>query len=338
VTRAGLEVLDAGMHASVQDLGRPGLQRAGVAEGGALDPRALHEGAALLGHPPDRAALEMTVVGGRFRAFGGAVRLAVTGAPCPVRVDGVAVGWRTAFTLDEGSELAIGKVEGGVYAYLHLAGGIDVPPVLGSRSTHLRAGFGGLDGRAVRTGDVLYPATATDSREVAVFAGEKQPPLELVRVLWGVHAEEFDEAERARFLATAFRVSARRDRMGVRLEGAERPFTPARGLTLISDAVVSGDIQVPGDGTPIVLLADRQPTGGYPRLATVITADLPAFAQLPTGAAIRFALVEPDAAVAALAVQRRAWAAHAARVSHHPQVDPWRAINLVDGVFEGGFD
>jgi len=339
VSAVGLEVVDPGLHASVQDLGRPGLQRAGVAEGGALDPRALHEGAALLGQDPGLAVLEMTLTGGRFRAVGGAVRVALTGASGPATVDGRPVARHTAFSLREGAELAIGKAKGGVYAYLHLAGGIDVPEVLHARSTHLRAGFGGLEGREVRAGDVLRAgAAAPGDDDVATLDIAPEPPIETVRILWGVHAEEFADHERERFLATTFRVSPKRDRMGVRLDGAETPFEPARGLTLISDAVVLGDVQVPGDGAPIVLLADRQPTGGYPRIATVVTADLPAFAQLPTTAAVRFRAVSPGEAVAALREHRARLAALPDHVRTGPAVDPLLAVNLIDGVYQGGIE
>ncbi|MFP4126754.1 MAG: biotin-dependent carboxyltransferase family protein, partial [Alphaproteobacteria bacterium] len=282
------------------------------------------------------AALEMTLGGGRFRAVGGAVRVALTGARCPAAVDGRPVAWHTAFTLRGGEELAIGKAADGVYAYLHLGGGIAVPEVLHARSTHLRAGFGGLEGREIRVGDVLPAGTAARGDEaVATLDVAPEPPLETVRILWGVHAREFAEAERARFLATTFRVSPKRDRMGVRLEGAAEPFAPARGLTLISDAVVLGDVQVPGDGVPIVLLADRQPTGGYPRIATVITADVPAFAQLPTGAPVRFRAVAPGDAVAALNAHRARLAAFQGHVRVGPAVDPLVTLNLIDGVYEG---
>lgn len=339
MSAVGLEVVDPGLHATVQDLGRPGLQRAGVAEGGALDPRALHEGAALLGQDPGLAALEMTLMGGRFRAVGGAVRVALTGARSPATVDGRAVAWHTAFSLREGAELAVDTAVDGVYAYLHLGGGIDVPAVLGSRSTHLRAGFGGLEGRGLRAGDVLPAgAAARGDEDTTMLDIAPAPPPATVRILWGVHAEEFAEAERARLLATRFRVSPKRDRMGVRLDGAAAPFEPARGLTLISDAVVQGDVQVPGDGVPIVLLADRQPTGGYPRIATVVTADLAAFAQLATGAPVRFRPVSPAEAVAALREHRARLAALPRQVRSRPAVDPLLAVNLIDGVCDGDFE
>ncbi len=335
MSRPALEVVDGGLHGTIQDLRRPGLQRQGVSEGGALDPRALFEGAALLGQAPELAALEMTLVGGTFKAVDGPVRVALTGASLAAHVDGIPVPWRTAFTLEPGQTLRLGKVETGLYGYLHLAGGIDVPEVLGSRSTHLRAGFGGLEGRAIRAGDRLVAGAAATDPTVKELARPAAPTPSTIRVLWGVHAEEFDPAERERFLATTFRLSATRDRMGARLEGAEAPFTPARGLTLISDAVVAGDVQVPGDGQPLVLLADRQPTGGYPRLATVITADLPAFAQLPSGHAIRFGLVQPEAAVAALRHLRDVLTALPDQVRTRRTRDNLLAFNLIDGVFAG---
>ncbi len=335
MTRPMLEVLEPGLHSSVQDLGRPGLQHQGVAEGGALDPRALFEGAALLGQAPELAALEMTAIGGAFRAEGEAVRVALTGAPFEARADGIAVPWRTALTLEPGQTLQLGKAQNGLYGYLHLGGGIDVLPVLGSRSTHLRAGFGGHEGRLMRKGDHLQAGEAATTNVATMLDLPAPDALTVVRVLWGVHADEFDEAERNRFLGTTFRVSAKRDRMGAVLDGAEPGFTPERGRTLISDAVVQGDIQVPGDGRPVVLLADRQPTGGYPRIATVISADLPGFAQLPSGAPLRFEVVEPDAAVAAL----RAFRAYHAALGRHVRArrpgEELLAVNLVDGVYAG---
>ena len=335
MTAAELEVLEPGLLASVQDLGRPGLLRAGITAGGALDPRALHVGAALLGQEPGLAALEMTLGGGRFRAVGRPVRVALTGARCPATVDGRPVDWLCAFSLRAGEELAVGRPADGVYAYLHLGGGIAVPKVLHARATHLRAGFGGLEGRAVRAGDRLPAgAAARGDAEDTCLEGEAEPPLATVRVLWGVHAEEFDAADRARFVETTFRVSSKRDRMGVRLDGAD-PFRPSRGLTLISDAVVLGDVQVPGDGAPVVLLADRQPTGGYPRLATVISADLAAFAQLPTGAMLRFHPVAPEAAVEALRAQRDRLAGLPERVRRRAARDPLLTVNLIDGVHDG---
>lgn len=338
MTERGLLVREAGLRACVQDLGRPGWQGQGVAEGGAVDPRALAEGAALLAQAPGLAALELVGLGGRYEAYGEPLRVALTGAPFKATLDGRPVRWRTSFAMAPGQVLAIAGTEpgGGVYGYLHVGGGIDVPAVLGSRSTHLRAGFGGYRGRAVEAGDRL-PAGADAGGAVGLTLDSPwDAHPKTVRVLWGVQAEEFATAERERFLATLFKVTGGRDRMGMRLEGDGAGFVTERSLTLISDAVVLGDVQIPGDGQPIVLLADRQPTGGYPRLATVIAADLAALAQLPTGASVRFQVVDEALAVAALRAYRTALAELPQRVRPVlraiDDVGHLLATNLIDGV------
>jgi allophanate hydrolase len=339
MTTRGLIVRAPGLHATIQDLGRPGYQRQGVAEGGAVDPRALHVGAALLGQSPELAAVELVGIGGRFEAFGDAVRVALTGAPFKARLDGRPVRWGTSFLVQPGAVLEIGAVEpdGGVYGYLHVGGGVDVPPVLGSRSTHLRAGFGGVEGRALRAGDRLVAgADPGGPVERTVDEPWSRPPA-VVRFLWGVQATEFADDARKRFTETMFTVTPARDRMGMKLGFTGEPFVTERSLTLISDAVVLGDVQIPGDGQPIVLLADRQPTGGYPRIATVITADLPALAQLPVGATFRFRPVDDATAVRALAEHVRTLASLPEQV--RPFVRPiddvafLLSVNLIDGVY-----
>jgi 5-oxoprolinase (ATP-hydrolysing) subunit C len=174
-----------------------------------------------------------------------------------------------------------------------------VVPVMGSIATSSRARLGGLDGRVLRAGDVI---------ELTVRAGAAAPataeqPLVLdgpVRVIWGLHADMFPAALRQGFLASTFRISSRLDRMGVRLEDGEGVFAEAGSLSLVSDAIVAGDIQILGDGTPIVLMRDHQPTGGYPRIATVISADLDRFAQLRPGSPVAFVPVTVEHAQALL--------------------------------------
>ncbi|MEQ8653825.1 MAG: biotin-dependent carboxyltransferase family protein [Kiloniellales bacterium] len=313
---AQLEVLSAGPSITVQDRGRPGFQRYGVAGGGALDPYALAEGAALLGNPGDAAALELFGLGGSFRALEQPLRFALSGAVMPaakITLDGKRenLAWRASSLLQPGEVLEIGAATTGLVGYLHLGGGVATEPVLGSRAVHLRAGIGG--GR-LEAGDRV-PVGEDPRREDPVgedledraradrltlpqpgYLGQRE-----IRVLWGPQAELFDAAERQRFLSTEFTVSTHRDRMAARLDGGV--FEASAQLTGLSAAVSLGDIQVPGDGAPLVLLADRQPTGGYPRIATVIIADLPAFAQMPSSAPFRFVLVERAAAVKAL----KAW-------------------------------
>ncbi|MEO1090192.1 MAG: urea amidolyase [Pseudomonadota bacterium] len=342
MTEIFLDVDDGGFRTTVQDLGRPGFQRNGVAEGGAVDPVAVWEGAALLGQPPELAALEMVGLGGRYRAFGGAVRVALTGAPFAAeRGGGRAAPWRGSFVLEDGEVLTIGGALTGGYGYLHVGGGVDVAPVLRSLSTHLRAGFGGFGGRALRKGDRLIVGVDDGQPGELELSDLPNDPPNRIRVLWGVQAEEFSAAERERFLASTFEVTPQRDRMGVRLAHDGEPFVTERSLTLISDAVVLGDVQVPGDGRAVVLLADRQPTGGYPRIATVISADLAAFAQLPPGAAFHFVAVDHATAVSALRVHQARLDTLTERVRPRlPQgADLERRLsttNLVDGVTTGG--
>ncbi|WP_350334991.1 biotin-dependent carboxyltransferase family protein [Coralliovum pocilloporae] len=296
-----LRVLSAGPAVSVQDLGRPGYQRYGVTEGGVVDAFAYREGSALLGQASELAVLEFYGLGGRFQAEYGAVDVALTGACFRASVDGTPVVWRSAFRLEEGQVLDIGGASGGAYGYLSVAGGFDVPMAMGARATHVKAGFGGYQGRMLQAGDCLKIGDGPARSKL----GEALPEpgyfgRSVIRILWGAQAHYYSEDERARFLATEFQVSSKRDRMGVRLDFAADPFNTEMALSGTSDAISLGDIQIPGDGFPAVLLADRQPTGGYPRIATVIGADLNALAQLPSGSRFRFQLVDEETALGCL--------------------------------------
>lgn len=298
---AGLCVLSAGPACQVQDLGRPGWRRFGLPEGGAMDVLAVYENAALLGQPVDRAVIEMGVVGGRFEARGGPLRVALTGAPMRAALDGARVAWNASHLLEPGRVLEIGAAERGVYGYLGVGGGVGVDPWLGSRSTHARAAVGGLDGRALRGGDVLPVGDDPADRVGWSVPARERFDGGALRVLWGPQSCLFAASERARFLKEGYRVGRRADRMGVRLETDAPPLIAEGHLSGASDAVTLGDVQVPGDGAPVVLLADRQTTGGYPRIATVIHADLPRMAQARPGTAVQFTLVSLDEALDALA-------------------------------------
>ncbi|MBL4559122.1 MAG: biotin-dependent carboxyltransferase family protein [Rhodobacteraceae bacterium] len=253
---SGLEILSLAGPASVQDGGRPGWQRWGVPEGGALDIHALAEGQALLGNAPDAAALEMPGAGGRFRAQAAMV-VATSGAEMALRVNGVARGWRSALALGPGETLEIGAAREGAIGYLHLPGGIDAPVELGARSAHRRAGLGLVP----TAGDVLRPLGRGG------VAGRSLPrpahfDRRCIRAMWGPQSALFDAASRARFAAETWTATPFRDRQGIRIAAAGGPFEAALGLTTLSEAVVLGDIQMLGTGEPVVLLADRQPTGG----------------------------------------------------------------------------
>lgn len=293
---AGIAVLRAGMLTTVQDSGRRGHRADGVPLSGAADPLALRLANLVAGNDEHAAGFECTLVGPTLRfardavvAWGGAESAALpSGRPVAVRA---------------GATLEIGPLRRGARGYLAIAGGIDVTPVLGSRSTFVRAGLGGLDGRALRDGDALPIAAGTRDTRGSWQIDERIVPRHVatptVRVIAGAHAEDF-EGWRER----EFSVSAHSDRMGVRLAGVVARRGPAREL--VSSPVAPGTIQVPPDGQPIVLLAEAQTIGGYPQLAHVITADLPLVAQLRPGEAVKFTEVSLDEALRAAAARERA--------------------------------
>ncbi len=282
-----LEVLDPGWHASVQDDGRHGLRRHGVGAAGALDLHALARARLALGETQDAAALEVALGGLRLRFLQPAT-FAVCGAdlgalleradmrrPWPVP-RGVAVRARP------GNVLTFEGRRAGCRAYVAFAGGLDVPLVLGARATDLTAGFGGFAGRALRAGDRLALGAARAGVCQQRAGDEPDPASEVtLRVVLGPQDDHFDAPTQARFFGTAWRVSATSDRVGCRLQGPR--LSHAGPAEIVSDGLVPGCVQVPPDGQPIVSLADGPTTGGYPKLATVVRADLPQLAQLVPG-------------------------------------------------------
>jgi len=332
---SSLRVASAGASVTVQDAGRPGYQRFGIAEGGAMDRIALAEGAALLGQPVTSPALELAFNGGVFQLSGEPVCMATSGARMDISVDGASVPWRSAFVVQPAQELRIGTVKDGAYGYLHVSGGFNVPVVLGSCSTHTRAGFGGFQGRRLQDGDILAIGKQVDHSPPQQLEQPEHLGQSVVRFMWGAQAHLFTSETRDLFLQANFRMSARRDRMGARLETDAGSLTSSSALTGISDAVVAGDIQIAGDGIATVLLADRQPTGGYPRIATIITADLAAIAQLPVNARFRFELVEMEDAIKALEKQHAAVKNLTAKlqplVRDPSDIDDLLSYNLIDG-------
>lgn len=279
-----LRVLRAGLFTTVQDLGRTGHRARGVPLSGAADPFALRLANLLVGNPEGAAGLEFTLVGPELK-FERDTFVAITGA------HGAALPGCRPIAIRRGATLRIGPLTGGCRGYLAVAGGIDVPAVLGSRSTYARAGLGGLAGRALRDGDELaVPETQRsvsehwriDERILPAYS-----PAPAVRVVPAAQTAEFG----ADWAKAEFTVSAQSDRMGARLRGAALPRHAGRELA--SSPVTPGTVQVPPDGQPIVLLADAQTIGGYPQIATVISVDLPLVAQLRPGDRVRFHMVAP---------------------------------------------
>ena len=294
---ATLQIVSPGALATVQDLGRSGWRRIGVPRAGALSPALLRIANALAGNPEGAAAIEFFVAGPTLKAVDGAVQLGIAG-DCPLTLTGAdgqskqLEGWRSV-TLQAGATLRIGApraARAGVVAVRGLA----LPAVLGSAATYTRARLGGLDGRALAAGD-QFTLAALASVAGAAPPGRwlPRPPTNdrsAIRVVPGPQADHFDAAVLDAFFAADYQVSADADRMGLRLQGRALAHN-AKGSEIVSDATVPGSIQVPGNGLPIVLLADGQTAGGYPKIATVISADLPRLALAPVGSAIRFAAV-----------------------------------------------
>lgn len=289
-TKPVFTVVEAGLWTTVQDLGRFGYEQYGIPPGGAMDSFAMQAANFLVGNNPDAAGLEVTLIGPRLRALVPCL-VAVTGADLSLQLNGRPAPTWTALQLRAGDELGFGKPRPGRRGYVAVAGGIAVPPVLGSRSTYVRARMGGIDGRPLRPGDTLLtyeiPRTRLQ-RDGLALPGELQRigMPQPARVILGPQEHAFSPIAFERLLGTTFRVSNQFDRMGCRLQG---PRLPRRNdEEHISDGVAAGSIQVPPDGQPIVLLAERPTTGGYPKIATVVSADLDFFAHVWAGDRVTF--------------------------------------------------
>ena len=286
-----------GPMSAFQDAGRFGLTRLGVSRSGAMDRLALAQANALVGNAPGAGAIELVLAGATVTVEDGPVRLAVAGAGMSVALDGTALPANTSLTLRPGQTLVVGPARAGVFAYLAASRGYDVAPALGSVSLQTRGAIGGYGGRALRAGDrIPLGADAPDGPELALDAVPLDPAAE-VRVVLGPQADYFDEAGIAAFLGTPWTISAEADRMGYRLAGPA--LSHPRGYNIVSDGIVAGSVQVPGAGRPIVMMADHQTTGGYPKIATVISADLRLIAQRRPGDVLRFRAVSVEDAEAA---------------------------------------
>ena len=297
-----ISVTRSGPRATVQDLGRRGIQRYGVSVSGVLDEEAAILGNRLVGNEYDAAVLECTFGGVALR-FEFDARVAVTGAVADVGVMGIPQPMWTTLLVPAGGTLEIGAATVGTHVYIAVAGGIDVPKVLGSRSTHLGTKMGGFRGRALAEGDELVCGPVSDGKgrpragttvttdfDIG-YVGSGAP----IRAIAGPQYDSFSEQGHATFWGSTFRVSTVSDRQGSRLEGPRVEAKDGKH-DIISEAAYFGAVQVPSDGQPIVLLADRQSTGGYAKIASVILADLGRMAQLPPGAEVQFEEVDIETA------------------------------------------
>ena len=298
-----IEILDGGMFTIVQDLGRYGYQRYGLPVSGAMDAFALRAANLLVGNSEDDAGLEMTLAGPHLRFLDETV-VAITGADLAPTLDGNPFPMWQPVAVQKDAELLFHGINDGVRAYLAIAGGVDVPPMLGSRSTYTRANIGGLEGRALVHGDRIAASTGMDRVEGRRFPRGAVPRYghaHRLRVTPGQQFDAFTEHGIETFLSSSYTVTPRSDRIGYRLEGS--PIEHKAGADIVSDGIPLGAVQVTGDGMPIVLLADRGTTGGYTKIATVISADIMRLAQAAPGDAVTFQEVSLEEAQAALLEQ-----------------------------------
>lgn len=287
---ARVKIIRAGPLCTIQGNGREGLLAQGISASGPMD-RGGHRLAGQLAGGISSDGIEITRAGIEIEVTAGELATGWAGGSFTVSIGNQELTWPGGAVLHAGDRLAITPGAEGNYGYLRFGPRLDLAPVMGSLATNTRAQLGGLAGRPLRAGDVL----AFDG--TGGMPGLAEAPLHgsgPIRFIWGLHAAHFSAAVRERFISSSFRVTPMMDRMGVRLADEAGVFSGASILSLVSDPILAGDIQILGDGTPIVLMRDHQPTGGYPRIGTVISADIDRFAQLRPGEEVAFTPVSVE--------------------------------------------
>ena len=302
---SAIQVQAPGLLTTVQDLGREGFGPIGVSPSGAADPISLRLGNRLVGNVESTAGLEMTLLGGTFLFSQGAI-VALTGSDFGATLDGATVAVGTSFEVASGQTLRLGSTRSGARSYLCVQGGIAVPPFLRSASTHILSGLGGFDGRPLREGDLLHIGPATKffrKRAIGPRLSEHLSSRKILRVTPGPQVDWFSESSLRLFYEATYRVGEQSNRMGLRLEGAL--VSPRGNRQMITEGVSLGAVQVPAGGSPIILFVDQQTTGGYPKIANVISADLHCVGQLRPRDEIRFEQVTFEAARSLLIEQEQ---------------------------------
>lgn len=339
---AALKVVAPGLHTTVQDLGRYGYQAVGVPVSGALDSLSFRLANRLAGNDDNRAALEILYQGPTLEVAADSLRVALAGGDAELELLGEGRrrvgGWRS-LRLTRGEAFRVRGPSETACCYLAIEGGLALPPCLGSASTYARGGFGGFAGRALQSGDLLPLARESVVERAELALPQPPPPAreQTIRVILGPQADHFTDAALALLLDSEFRVSKDADRMGLRLDGPR--LAHRDGYNIASDGIATGAIQVPGSGQAILLLADHQTTGGYPKIATVISADLPVAGRRRPGDQVRFAAIEVEEAEALRRAQEVALEAlsasfvpaAAAGLDHARLYD----LNLISGVVSG---
>ena len=291
-----VKVISPGALTTVQDAGRFGFLQSGISVSGVMDSYSHRAANLLVDNPQEEAVLEVTLMGPVLE-FQCSTRIAVTGAVMQLKLNDQPVPMWQTIPVKEGDRLSFAGIQGGCRAYIAFAGGLDVPVIMGSKSTNLKAQMGGFEGRMLKRDDVV-PLKAP-SGEAKLWAASEEwipkfPTQITLRAVLGPQEDLFTEEGIASFLNTEYVVTPANDRMGYRLEGEE--ITHKVGADIVSDGIVMGAVQVPSSGQPIILMADRQTTGGYTKIATVVTADLPLLAQAQAGTKIRFERVSVEEA------------------------------------------
>ena len=339
-----LRILDPGLFATVQDVGRFGHQSAGVAVCGALDQTALRLANLLVGNAPTLGTIECLYRGLTMQVEADSLILGTAGGEADISVTSLAGTKRherayTSFIAHRGDTVRVGNIRTSCSLYLAVAGGFDIAPHLGSVSTDIRARIGGLNGEALSVGDRLPIKDDIISHMRCKTTLLRLAPIRDVRVILGPQDDYFDAKQIASFLEQSFCINARSNRMAIALDGD--PIEPLKGFNIISDAIANGSIQISGSGLPAILLADRQTTGGYPKIATVISADIAALGRLPVGSVIRFVAISQSQAIEA-ARQLKNFLddleTHLINLphdssSHYDQANLLLSQNLISGVF-----
>jgi antagonist of KipI len=285
-----------GMFTTVQDEGRYGFLKYGVPISGAMDAFSLHAANALVENDPGSACLEFTLIGPELEVLS-ETQIAITGGHCLPEINSESVSmWKTV-TIEKGDTLSFGKMQSGCRGYVSVRGGIDTPEILGSRSTYVRGGFGGLSGRQLKKEDMIEAVSAKPIDKTFVLKKELIPrfPRETtINVLMGPQNDMFTQQGIETFLSSPYRITAEADRMGYRLEGSEIELIGKSDI--ISDPLLPGAIQVPKNGKPIVIMRDAQTTGGYAKIAVTITPDVSVLGQAKSNDEVRFAKITLDIA------------------------------------------
>ncbi|MBU3159259.1 biotin-dependent carboxyltransferase family protein [Clostridium frigoris] len=293
-----MKILKPGMYTTIQDIGRYNYQKSGMSVSGAMDQFSLRVANILVGNKDSEACLEATLFGLKIKFHGDAL-IAVTGGNLMPMINNKAIDMWSGIKVLDGDELSFGTAKSGCRSYIAIEHGIDVPEVMGSKSTYVKGKVGGFQGRMLKAGDEIKIGSASEND----FTSIKKLPIDLipmyskdniVRVVMGPQDDYFTAEGINTFFDCEYQVTSEADRMGYRLSGSK--ISHKIGADIISDGITMGSVQIPGDGAPIIMMADRQTTGGYTKIATIITPDINIIGQLKPGDSVRFKLIDIEEA------------------------------------------